>query len=43
MLVDMIDAVCREYGVDKAVMYEPGRKKEGAGLRAMAAFIVQDL
>jgi len=29
--------------MDKAVMYEPGRKSEGARLRAMAVFIVQDL
>jgi len=42
-LVDIIDAVCREYGLDKAVMYEAGRKREGAGMRAMAAFIVQNL
>ena len=43
MVVDVIDAVCQEFGADKALMYEKGRKREGARLRAIAAFIVQDM
>jgi len=42
-VVEIIDAVCRELQSEKALMYEKGRKREGARLRAMAAFIVQDI
>jgi len=42
-VVEIIDAVCRELQTDKALMYEKGRKRDGARLRAMAAFIVQDM
>ncbi len=39
----IIEAVCNEYGIDKSVLYEPGRGRLHSEARAMAAFIVQGL
>ena len=43
MVTEIINAVCREFRSDKVLMYEKGRKREWARLRAMAAFIAQDI
>jgi len=39
----IIEAVCDEYQIDASVLYEPGRGRQHAEARAMAAFIVQGL
>jgi len=41
-LSDIIDAVCREYQVDKTVLHGEGNMRQGAEMRAMAAWVVQD-
>jgi len=41
-LSDIIDAVCREYQVDIRVLHGEGNTRQGAEMRAMAAWVVQD-
>ncbi len=38
----IIDAVCKEYGVNKKNLYEPGKKRLFAEARAVAAVLVQN-
>jgi len=42
-LTEIINAVCREYQTGKAVPYDKGKMRQGAEIRAMAAWIVQDM
>jgi len=42
-LADIIDAVCREYQADRAVLDGEGNMRQGAEMRAMTAWVVQDM
>ncbi len=42
-LADIIDAVCREYQTDKAVLHGQGNVRQGAEMRAMTAWVVQEM
>ena len=40
-IAQIIQAVCREYGIDQSVLYEAGKGRKSSEARAMAALVIQ--